>query len=653
MDSKLILISVLVSVVILSGCVSQQSKSCENNLKLLEFDGYLTPTVGLGAEDTETCFVKFNESDNVYVVDTINNIPIIIYQDIDGDGVYTEGTDRNILHAVDGTIGENIANKPYYYNNLLDKGYLGLLSSNLEGLGVIRAADIAVTEGYRLSLLVSNITAEPKCGDGNLDLGEQCEVGIACANPNNICAVGICRCFPVPKPFCGDGRINQWWEQCEPPGALVCPPGGVGTGPGGGTPPGGLGEGPKGGVFVPIASDIGIDSDSNLMTDASGYIVIGVGEPVPGGGYGPLPGGGVGPVGPQQGNLACLPNCQCPPGSGNQTNGTGGVTPPWGEGPLVAGWEIVNVMDNQIKLSGLEVLVGDNVFTCDASQSTLSPNGGKVDLEMRIIFKELIKPPCVYALSWNPMSNSYEEKWIGDCPDAQNVISAPEIGEWFNSRFQIAEGGSNVIIGQFELTAGESEDIDIEKLILKLPDGDVECESPLDVSITAGDSEDVSIKSNILETPAPSSTIEPMGNFEFINSDGSTNLKSGSHIVVASSGTPDITTQLPITLRLVRNGQEIWTKTIPNEPELNCRGPTGCSGDGPSDVEFFGDIELTATRSSDGTLLATYTNTQTGGFVWCCHKSINYCEAATKDRCNSAGGISTSSKSECQKTCEG
>lgn len=56
---------------------------------------------------------------------------------------------------------------------------------------------------------------EPFCGDGEINReGEECEVGVPCVNAEDTCDESTCLCTP-PKPVCGDGEINQEWEQCE------------------------------------------------------------------------------------------------------------------------------------------------------------------------------------------------------------------------------------------------------------------------------------------------------------------------------------------------------------------------------------------------------------------------------------------------------
>ncbi len=54
----------------------------------------------------------------------------------------------------------------------------------------------------------------PYCGDGNLDIGEQCEAGIACKNPTDKCNLATCTC-EQPVEFCGDGVLDPFTEDCE------------------------------------------------------------------------------------------------------------------------------------------------------------------------------------------------------------------------------------------------------------------------------------------------------------------------------------------------------------------------------------------------------------------------------------------------------
>lgn len=55
---------------------------------------------------------------------------------------------------------------------------------------------------------------EPFCGDGNLDPGEECEIGYECGC-GYTCNIETCLCEQLPpEPYCGDGIINGD-EECE------------------------------------------------------------------------------------------------------------------------------------------------------------------------------------------------------------------------------------------------------------------------------------------------------------------------------------------------------------------------------------------------------------------------------------------------------
>jgi len=56
--------------------------------------------------------------------------------------------------------------------------------------------------------------APARCGNGNLDqVWEECEVGHPCVDPAETCDLATCLCSP-PPPVCGDGTLDPG-EQCE------------------------------------------------------------------------------------------------------------------------------------------------------------------------------------------------------------------------------------------------------------------------------------------------------------------------------------------------------------------------------------------------------------------------------------------------------
>ncbi|HLD60489.1 MAG TPA: hypothetical protein VI912_05805, partial [Candidatus Bilamarchaeaceae archaeon] len=75
-------------------------------------------------------------------------------------------------------------------------------------------------------------------------------------------------------------------------------------------------------------------------------------------------------------------------------------------------------------------------------------------------------------------------------------------------------------------------------------------------------------------------------NFEFldINNDyqqvSSLPYGHNIHIVVASNSI-DMTQRLPIAITFLIDGEEFSSYIIPNNPEYYCRGPDGCSINGP------------------------------------------------------------------------
>ncbi|MBI4067050.1 hypothetical protein HY407_01600, partial [Candidatus Gottesmanbacteria bacterium] len=110
-------------------------------------------------------------------------------------------------------------------------------------------------------------------------------------------------------------------------------------------------------------------------------------------------------------------------------------------------------------------------------------------------------------------------------------------------------------------------------------------------------------------TPKDNATSKKTGFFEFI--DLSTGQKvdyiSGikPHIIVATSGDPDVRNWLPIRLELKVNGDSVWNGKIEGDPSVVCRGSTGCSMDGPNVTTEFNSITLTA-YSNNGQAVAIF-----------------------------------------------
>lgn len=69
-----------------------------------------------------------------------------------------------------------------------------------------------------LLIFADNAWAPGYCGDGwvNPDIGEECEVGVPCAEPGDTCDEAACRCSPPPSPsYCSPGfwkNHPEVWE---------------------------------------------------------------------------------------------------------------------------------------------------------------------------------------------------------------------------------------------------------------------------------------------------------------------------------------------------------------------------------------------------------------------------------------------------------
>jgi hypothetical protein len=73
---------------------------------------------------------------------------------------------------------------------------------------------VAFAAVFALLFLAGSASARDVCGDGEINQAwEECEVGIPCADPAAICDESTCLCS-VPEE-CGDGILNQPWEECE------------------------------------------------------------------------------------------------------------------------------------------------------------------------------------------------------------------------------------------------------------------------------------------------------------------------------------------------------------------------------------------------------------------------------------------------------
>lgn len=78
------------------------------------------------------------------------------------------------------------------------------------------------------------------------------------------------------------------------------------------------------------------------------------------------------------------------------------------------------------------------------------------------------------------------------------------------------------------------------------------------------------------------------------------------HFIVASNSI-DVRFQLPITISVTVDGSQVFINTIANDPEYNCRGPDGCSTDGPIiDNSWSGKSIVVTATNKDGVIIARY-----------------------------------------------
>lgn len=81
------------------------------------------------------------------------------------------------------------------------------------------------------------------------------------------------------------------------------------------------------------------------------------------------------------------------------------------------------------------------------------------------------------------------------------------------------------------------------------------------------------------------------------------------HIIVAADSGRDVRNWLPIRIEIKKDGNSFWSGKIDGDPQVVCRGPSGCSTDGPSGIgDNWKKIEIVA-YDKNGKLVATFTET--------------------------------------------
>lgn len=83
------------------------------------------------------------------------------------------------------------------------------------------------------------------------------------------------------------------------------------------------------------------------------------------------------------------------------------------------------------------------------------------------------------------------------------------------------------------------------------------------------------------------------------------------HIIVASEAGVDVRDWLPIKIEIKKDGSSFWNGKIEGDPKQVCRGPTGCSVNGPSGIGLdWKKIEIIA-YDKNGKVVATFFETYT------------------------------------------
>ncbi|MBI4035917.1 S-layer homology domain-containing protein [Candidatus Daviesbacteria bacterium] len=115
-------------------------------------------------------------------------------------------------------------------------------------------------------------------------------------------------------------------------------------------------------------------------------------------------------------------------------------------------------------------------------------------------------------------------------------------------------------------------------------------------------------------TGAPEANEYSDGYFEFLDvATGQPSIAFSSaqkpHIIVATDPGKDVRVWLPIRIEIKKDGNNFWSGKIEGDPSQVCRGPTGCSTNGPSGIELdWKKIEIIA-YDKNNRVVATFGET--------------------------------------------
>ncbi|MDO8553213.1 MAG: hypothetical protein Q7S22_00260 [Candidatus Micrarchaeota archaeon] len=245
--------------------------------------------------------------------------------------------------------------------------------------------------------------------------------------------------------------------------------------------------------------------------------------------------------------------------------------------------------NNQIVLKKI-MESGEHLLKAEAR---LDDNTEVSSEETRVVSDEISNVYCCtndYNLYWDNVPKSS----VNDCPD----LGEPEGKMGYLTPIEAEHGCIFGFICQTDGTmkkvrGQEHRDaVDAKKTVYSNPEG-INC-----VNMTASNNDQPKTVYNV--------------NFELLDINKGYSrvekLPYGStvHFVVASTSV-DIRNQLPITIVMKVNEEEVFRKVIPNEPEYNCRDATGCSTDGPLVLnEWIGKEVILDATNKDGELLVEY-----------------------------------------------
>ncbi len=169
---RTLLAFILVSLVLISGCIGSQPQlqdnqtqskpevgvpatECTQGILGLDYDGTITESIGIGSIDREVCWVRFKAEDGVFVIESPNQ-GLKIFKKSGNSALtanFVSSADGIILGTItDGEIGQNAASLNYYYNDILGEGKYYEAIAVSGSVDIITATDMGTTAQYKADL---------------------------------------------------------------------------------------------------------------------------------------------------------------------------------------------------------------------------------------------------------------------------------------------------------------------------------------------------------------------------------------------------------------------------------------------------------------------------------------------------------------------